>query len=169
MLDDTLVNEAIGMAAEGASQKDLWTYLFVSREDFTSWFVHGRNLVEKEYGRLGESELRLKVDSGELLYFDMLCLKLYKGIQLQRWLAKRAMFRLVSASTNPQLAFKYLEAVYFDQYNPKYADTEDMTSQEAGDLESATSFVMEEFLREEEDEEVQDTKITKDTDAEAVH
>ena len=134
------------MTAEGASQKDLYTFLFVPEDSFKSWFANGRELVNQEYGRATEQELNNFLSQGDLTNFDILCLLLYKGIMSKRWSAKRDMHKIVAQSANPQLAFKYLEAVYEDQFNPRYKESgEDILTDED---ESATSYVMEEFIRE---------------------
>ena len=47
MLTANVVRDAISMTADGASQKDLYTFLFVPKDDFLSWFSHGRDLVNQ--------------------------------------------------------------------------------------------------------------------------
>ncbi len=135
MLDKTLVGEAIKMTHEGASDKDLYTCLFVSEDEFLSWFNYGKDLVVEGYGRDTADQLK---DDEDIDSFDILCLLLYKGVVSARWKIKKHMHRLVSESENPLLCFKYLEAVY--QIDKGHAPEE----KDKGD-ESATSFVMEEF------------------------
>ena len=146
MLTSGFVNEAIAMAGEGASNKDIYTYLFVPKDSFNSWFANGRELVNQEYGRMSEDELNNLIQDGSFDAFDFLCLILYKGIMSKRWLAKKEMHKLVVNAANPQLAFKYLEAVYSADFDPKYRDNMDDT--EEIEDESATSFVMSQFLQE---------------------
>lgn len=134
------------MTSEGASQRDLYTFLFVPKDDFVSWFSHGRDLVNQEYGRSDEDRLKELIADDTLDKFDVLCLLLYRGVMTERWKVKREMHKLVGQSNNPQLAFKYLESVYAAEYNPKYADPDrDMDDEDAD--ESATSFVMEQFFQ----------------------
>ena len=140
MLNKALVQEAIKMAHEGASTRDLPIYLFVSPDDFTSWFDYGKRLVDEGFGRDSVDDLQQEPEIDD---FDILCLLLYKGVMTARWAIKKEMHRLVSESDNPNLALKYLEAVFFTDFDPKYAETETDTSEED---ESAVSFVMEHFF-----------------------
>ena len=135
MLDKSLVGEAIKMTREGASDIDLYTCLFVSEDEFLSWFNYGKDLVIEGYGRDTTVELK---DNEDIDDFDILCLVLYKGVVSARWQIKKEMHRLVSESENPQLCFKYLEAVY--QIDKSHAPEEKDDSDE-----SATTFVMENF------------------------
>ena len=140
MLDKTIVGEAIKMTHEGASDKDLYMCLFVSEDEFLSWFNYGKDLVVEGYGR--DTTVELKDDS-DIDDFDILCLALYKGVVSARWKIKKDMHRLVSESENPQLCFKYLEAVYHidKSQSPEEKDESD---------ESATSFTMEKFYQQNE-------------------
>ena len=140
MLSKTLVEEAVKMSREGASSRDLPMYLFVSQDEFTSWFNHGKAFVDEGYGR--DTVAELKAD-GDLDDFDILCLSLYKGIMNARWAIKKEMHRLVSESENPNLCFKYLEAVFYTDFDPRYAKSDDDSTDED---ESATTFVMEHFF-----------------------
>ena len=150
MITDELVAEAIEMTAQGASTKDLYTRLFVPKDEFVSWFAHGYEIVEQGYGRYSRSYLESQEDIDE---FDILCLELYKGIVTQRWEIKREIHELVAKSDSPNVAFKYLEAVYRTEFNPKFV--EDESVEEDKDAESSTSYVMESFFepKPEDDEE----------------
>lgn len=156
------------MTSEGASQRDLYTFLFVPKDDFVSWFSHGRDLVNQEYGRCDEDRLKEHIQNNILDKFDVLCLLLYRGVMTERWNGKKQMHELVAQSSNPQLAFKYLEAVYAAEYNPKYADPDRDLEEEDTD-ESATSFVMSEFLRESQEHSDAEQAIDSEADAEAVN
>lgn len=160
MLDKEVVKEAIKMSHEGASTKDLHTYLFVSPDEFMSWFNHGKAFVDEGYGR--DSVDELKAD-GDLDDFDILCLLLYKGVMSAKWGIKKQMHRLVSESDNPNLGFKYLEAVYASEFDPKYAETDPEKSEED---ESATSFVMDNFFKQHRDDAYneEDGKFLEETD-----
>ena len=143
MLTSEIVNEAVVLIRDGFTQRDLHRYLFVSRDEFMSWFRHGLDLVEQGFGRMGS----VLLEEEGLDDFDMLTLQLYKGIVNESKELRRAMHRLVADSENPKMAFDYLRAVYADIYDPKY-------SSESGDDEfesedSATSFVMESIYEDE--------------------
>lgn len=147
-LNAEIIKESIRMTAEGASHKDLWTNLFVPKDDFNSWFLRGRDLVNEGFGRLAidEENPHIETDSySDLDGFDLLCLLLYRGIIQERWNIKKSMYQLVSKSANPQLAFKFMEALYRTEYNPRYADDDD--NLETEEDESATSFAMQEFYK----------------------
>ena len=141
MLDKHIVGEAIQMTHEGASDKDLYTCLFVSEDEFLSWFNYGKDLVVEGYGRDSKDELKGDTDIDD---FDILCLMLYKGIVSARWRIKKEMHRLVSESDNPQLCFKYLETVY--QIDKGHTPDEEKDETD----ESATTFVMEKFYKDNE-------------------
>lgn len=140
MLTQDLVDEAVEMVLDGASNKDLYTYLFVSKDDFDAWFTHGRDQVNEGHGRTDEDSLKSKLDN-----FDYLCLILYKGIMKGRWIIKKEIHKLVAESDNPNIAFKYLEAVYATDFNPKFR--EDDTDKDTSDDEAANTYVMGEFFR----------------------
>ena len=154
MITDDLVKEAIEMTAQGASTKDLYTRLFVPKEEFITWFAHGYELVEQGYGRYTRPFLEFNEDVDE---FDILCLDLYKGIVTQRWEIKKEIHELVAKSESPNVAFKYLEAVYRTEFNPKFVE-EDETSQEDKDAESSTSYVMESFFEKQPDDDAERKK-----------
>lgn len=146
-LDVQLINEAISMTEQGASHKDLYTNLFVPKADFNSWFLHGRDLVNEGYGRISDKDLAILSQSDnnfELEEFDVMCLLLYRGIILKRWEIKRELHKLVAQSQQPQMAFKYLEAVWRTDFNPRFAEEQEDELKDESD-ESATSFIMDEF------------------------
>ena len=141
MITEDLVREAVEMTAQGASTKDLYTRLFVPKEEFIAWFAHGYELVDQGYGRFTLPYLEMQDDIDE---FDILCLELYKGIVTQRWEIKKEIHALVAKSDSPNIAFKYLEAVYRTEFNPKFVEEDDI--EEDKDAESSTSYVMESFF-----------------------
>lgn len=137
MLTKTLVKDAVDMTRQGASDTDLYTCLFVSEDDFLAWFSYGKDLVDEGYGRDTQQELN---DNEDIDDFDILCLILYKGVVAARWEIKKEMYRMVSESENPQLAFKYLESVYqIDKGLSSGKDDDD------DDDEAAVSFTMGQF------------------------
>lgn len=142
MITSELVEEAVEMTSQGASTKDLYTRLFVPKDEFISWFAHGHEIVEQGYGRHTRNGLLLQEDIDE---FDILCLELYRGIITERWKIKKEIHELVAKSDSPNVAFKYLENVYRTEFNPKFAE-EDETDQDDKDAESSTSYVMESFF-----------------------
>ena len=142
MIDNKLVQEAVDMTANGASTKDLYTRLFVPKDEFISWFAHGHELVNQGYGRHSPTMLSLEEDIDD---FDILCLNLYRGIVEKRWDIKKDIHKLVAESDSPSVAFKYLEAVYRTEFNPKFIDDGE-NAQVDNDAESSTSYVMESFF-----------------------
>lgn len=143
-LNVEIIKESIEMTQQGASHKDLYTNLFVPKDDFNSWFLRGRDLVDEGYGRLAIDEDNADTHE-ELGGFDVLCLLLYRGIIQERWKVKKSMYGLVSKSAKPELAFKFMEALYRTEYNPRYAEDEESDISKEED-ESATSFAMGEFF-----------------------
>lgn len=135
--------EAVLMTSQGASTKDLYTTLFVPKDEFIGWFAHGHQLVAQGNGRLSRNALEVKEDIDE---FDILCLELYRGIITERWKIKKDIHELVAGTESPQIAFKYLESVYRTEFNPKFIDEEE--EQQDSNTESSTSYVMESFFEE---------------------
>ena len=143
-LNADIIKESIEMTQQGASHKDLHTNLFVPKEDFNSWFLRGRDLVDEGYGRVA-IDIESADSSKDLNGFDVMCLLLYRGIIQERWKVKKSMYALVSKSAKPELAFKFMEALYRTEYNPRYAESEEDDIGREED-ESATSFAMGEFF-----------------------
>ena len=141
MICPQVVHEAVEMTSQGASTKDLYTRLFVPKDEFISWFAHGHELVNQGYGRYSIIDLEAEEDIAE---FDILCLELYRGVVKERWEIKKEIHELVAKSESPTVAFKYLEAVYRTEFNPKFVEEEDVV-EESG-AESSTSYVLSSFF-----------------------
>jgi len=136
MLDKRIVSSAIKMAGQGASQKDLHTFLCIPKSVFQEWYFRGYELVEAGYTSINSDMDR-----------DDLCHKLYVGIQKATWGIKQTMLSRVLSSDNPQVAMRFLEGVYAPDFDPKYAEM-DSTYEDAA---SGTSFVLTSFYDDEDD------------------